>query len=156
MAAPRDCPCHSGERYKSCCGPLHAGKRTAATPLALMRSRYAAFALGLGRYLVDTLSASHPDRPHPDLERELARSKERQRYLGLRIVHAQDDEVLFVAKIFERGVDRSFAELSTFVREHGEWRYASGIAVPRSALPKDVDALDRTTFLAVATGRESG
>jgi uncharacterized protein YchJ len=52
-----------------------------------------------------------------------------------RIVHAAGDEVLFDARIFERGQDRSFAELSTFVREDGAWRYASGKALPRAGLP---------------------
>jgi uncharacterized protein YchJ len=103
-----------------------------------MRSRYAAFALGLGAYLVDTLASSHPDRdlPREALVIELSRIKDRQRFLGLRIVRAEGDEVLFEARIFERGEDRSFAELSTFVREDGRWRYASGRAVTREELPE--------------------
>jgi SEC-C motif-containing protein len=102
-----------------------------------MRSRYAAFALGLGEYLVATLASSHPDLviPRDELVRELSRAKDRQRFLGLRIVHAAGDEVLFDARIFERGQDRSFAELSTFARENGAWRYASGRALPRRGLP---------------------
>ena len=97
-----------------------------------MRSRYAAFALGLGDYLVRTLASSHPDREQPlaELARELSRACERQRFMGLRIVRAASSgdsgEVLFLARVFERGIDRSFAELSTFVREEGAWRYASG------------------------------
>jgi SEC-C motif-containing protein len=103
-----------------------------------MRSRYSAFALGLGEYLADTLASSHPDReaPREELVRELSRAKDRQRFLGLRIVRAEDDEVLFEARVFERGQDRSFAERSTFVREEGAWKYASGRALPASALPK--------------------
>ena len=104
-----------------------------------MRSRYSAFALGLGEYLVDTLAPSHPDRglPRDGLVNELSRAKEKQRFLGLRIVRAEGDEVLFDARIFERGKDRSFAELSTFVREGGRWFYAAGRSLPRSALPAD-------------------
>jgi hypothetical protein len=41
---------------------------------------------------------------------------------------------LFLARIFERGVDRSFGELSTFVREAAGWRYASGELVPPEEL----------------------
>ncbi len=53
-----------------------------------MRSRYAAFALGLGEYLVKTLAATHPDLdlPRDDLVRTLSRAKERQRFNGLRIL----------------------------------------------------------------------
>ncbi|HEY8042545.1 MAG TPA: YchJ family metal-binding protein [Polyangiaceae bacterium] len=133
---PRDCPCHSGRRYAACCAPLHRDEREADTPEELMRSRYAAFALGLGAYLVKTLGRDHPDRAGDEaaLARELSGARERQRFLGLRIVAASSDgdrgEVLFHARIFERGADRSFAERSAFRREQGAWRYTGGEAVP--------------------------
>jgi len=152
----RDCPCHSGQRYAGCCAPYHRNEREAPTPEALMRSRYAAFALGLGPYLVRTLAATHPDlaAPRKDLERTLSRAKERQRFTGLRILHGASTGghggVLFFARIFERGQDRSFAELSDFTREHGAWRYASGILLPSAALPVDIDTLTRASFLALA------
>lgn len=155
-AAPRDCPCTSGLRYAACCRPLHAGERAAATPEALMRSRFSAFALGLGGYLVDTLSSDHEDRalPADALARELGRVRERQRFLGLEILHASTDgdrgEVLFFARVFERGRDRSFAELSTFVREDGSFRYQSGVLVPGERLPADRATLTRDRFLALA------
>lgn len=146
-AAPRDCPCFSGARYAACCAPYHRGEREPETPVTLMRSRYAAFALGLGAYLVRTLAAEHPDLalPHDALARELGRVRERQRFLGLRILHdaseGDEGEVLFHARIFEKGADRSFAELSRFVREAGVWRYASGLLVQHDALPVDLDSL---------------
>ncbi|HVJ90448.1 MAG TPA: YchJ family metal-binding protein, partial [Labilithrix sp.] len=145
-------------RYTACCGRLHAGA-LAETPEALMRSRWSAFAVGRGDYLFDTLAATHPDRAAPrDLAvRELGRARERQRFLRLTVVDASasanEGEVLFVARIFEKGVDRSFAELSRFCLEDGSWRYASGIAVPAHRLPVDPSSLDRETFLALA---ESG
>jgi SEC-C motif-containing protein len=127
---PRDCPCHSGLRYVACCKPLHEGQREAETPEALMRSRYAAFALGLGDYLVKTLSADHPDRAAPDAARVLSQARAGQRFLGLTIreASAEGDRgvVLFRARIFERGVDRSFSERSRFRREGGAWRYEGG------------------------------
>ena len=120
-----------------------------------MRSRFAAFARGLGGYLVKTLAKDHPDRalPEADLARELGRAKERQRFLDLCILHASAvgdaGEVLFHARIFERGEDRSFAELSQFVREDGAWRYASGEHLPGALLPADPKTLDREGFLAL-------
>jgi SEC-C motif-containing protein len=146
-APPRDCPCFSGQRYKACCAPFHRGEREAESPELLMRSRYAAFALGLADYLVRTLALDHPDR------RDLARARQRQRFLGLRILHAaekgDEGEVMFFARIFEKGADRSFVELSQFRREGGSWRYASGILAPKADLPKDLDSLtpaDLQTF----------
>jgi SEC-C motif-containing protein len=121
-----------------------------------MRSRYAAFALGLGEYLVETLSAEHADRavPRAALARELSRAKDRQRFMALRVLESHEQgsvgEVLFYARIFERGVDRSFAELSSFAREEGRWRYVDGVLVPGARLPKDLEGLGREAFLALA------
>jgi len=97
-----------------------------------MRSRYSAFALGLGEYLVDTLSSDHDDRatPRATLVRELSRVKDTQKFMGLEIRATKIDgdrgEVTFHARIFEKGKDRSFTEHSHFVREDGDWRYAYG------------------------------
>ena len=133
---PRACPCHSGVRYTDCCAPYHRGDAAAPTPEALMRSRYSAFALGLGDYLFDTLASDHPDRqaPREAMVRALARVHDTQRFLGLRILETSADGdrgiVAFHARIFERGQNRSFTERSTFKREGGAWRYASGEPEP--------------------------
>ena len=88
-----------------------------------MRSRYAAFARGLGAYLVETLAVTHPDRAHDEAGMVIALShvKETQRFLGLTILESRVDgargEVVFRARIFERGADRSFTERSAFVKE---------------------------------------
>ena len=58
---PRTCPCHSGRAYDACCGPCHRGAREAEDAVDLMRSRYAAFALGDAAYLWRTLHAEHED-----------------------------------------------------------------------------------------------
>jgi SEC-C motif-containing protein len=158
-ALPRDCPCHSTLRYVACCAAAHRGHVEAATPEALMRSRFAAFALGLGDYLVKTLAEGHPDLllPRGELALSFSRAHEKRRFLDLRILHASAEgpagEVLFYARIFERGADRSFAELSTFRREGEAWRYATGVLVPAARLPKDARGLDRSAFLELA--RES-
>jgi SEC-C motif-containing protein len=97
-----------------------------------MRSRYAAFALGLGAYLVETLAVDYPERQRGEaaLVTRLSRVKERQRFLGLRILESSAEgdhgHVLFHARIFERGVDRSFTERSAFRKEAGLWRYQGG------------------------------
>ncbi len=50
------CPCGSAASYDACCAPFHRGAE-APTALALMRSRYAAFAKHDAAYLVRT---AHP------------------------------------------------------------------------------------------------
>jgi len=144
-----------------------------------MRSRYGAFALGLGAYLVKTLAADHADRESlqdasslaaslsgpASPKASLSRVRERQRFMGLTILGSAEQgdtgEVLFYARVFERGADRSFAELSHFVREGGAWRYARGVLVPREALPAaflssiargQPAELSRENFLEIAKG----
>jgi SEC-C motif-containing protein len=101
-----------------------------------MRSRYAAFALGLGGYLVETLASDHPDRARDEaaLVKVLSQAKETQRFLGLAILDATSEgergEVTFRARIFERGADRSFTERSRFCKEDGAWRYEGGDTLP--------------------------
>ena len=58
-----DCPCGAG-RFGACCGPILAGA-AAPSALALMRSRYSAFALGHRRHLEATW---HPSTRPPRLE----------------------------------------------------------------------------------------
>lgn len=132
-----------------------------------MRSRYAAFALGLGDYLVDTLATAHPDRslPRGPLVRELSRARIVQRFTGLRILFSAtggpsgDDadrgQVLFLASVFVDGRDRSFIELSDFVRERGGWRYAGGLLGAAGLFGDDVASLTPALFVArvEATGQ---
>jgi SEC-C motif-containing protein len=98
-----------------------------------MRSRYSAFALRLVGYLTDTLGSDHPDRADPEAGRALSEAIAGYRFLGLTILEAtvEGDRgvVLFRARIFARGVDRSFTERSRFRREHDAWRYEGGDVV---------------------------
>ena len=119
-----------------------------------MRSRYAAFARGDVDYLAKTLCADHPDRTDTAAA-DYRRARENLRYLDLCILHASVEgdvgEVLFYARIFERGVDVSFVELSGFVREDGAWKYASGLMVRTEDLPPDPRKLTREQVLALTS-----
>lgn len=59
------CPCLSGETYDACCGRFHRGDADAPTAERLMRSRYAAYAVGDVAYLLRTW---HPDHRPVSLE----------------------------------------------------------------------------------------
>ena len=125
-AATAACPCDSGRAYSECCSLWHAGLATgdhAPTPEALMRSRYAAYVLGLLDYLLATW---HPSTAPGDLE--LPPTK----WLGLEVreAHAQGDAgvVEFVARWRDSGgrAER-LHETSRFVREGGRWFYIDGV-----------------------------
>lgn len=131
MPSPKRCPCTSGLAFASCCGPYHAGAE-APTPEALMRSRYAGFALRAVEYLARTLHPDHPDRAaSPEaLRRALRAACDKYRYPGLTVIDHAGDQVLFHARVFESGSDRSFVERSDFAREGAAWRYRAGVLVP--------------------------
>jgi SEC-C motif-containing protein len=152
----RACPCSSGAAYEACCAPCHRGEREAPDPVALMRSRYAAFALGEAEYLWRTLHADHPDRgePRDEVLRSLRGARDRLRYTGLAILderrQGREAEVLFCARITERGEDRSFVELSEFAHEGAGWRYRSGVLVPLGELGRAPEGMGIDAFLAIA------
>ncbi|MFO0561203.1 MAG: YchJ family metal-binding protein [Polyangiales bacterium] len=154
MVAPRQCPCHSGQQYEECCAPFHKKTQEPPTPEKMMRSRYSAFALKLVPYLYDTFHSTHEDRklPRNEVLRGLRDAAEGFRYMGLQILDTRTDEangiawVLFNARLFERGQNRSFVELSTFKKEDGGWRYSDGVTVPLSLVKDTVDTLTIDTF----------
>lgn len=119
-----------------------------------MRSRYSAFALKLVPYLYETFHSEHEDRKLPKAEvmRGLRDAAESFRYMGLRILSTSEDEakgeakVLFHARLFERGQDRSFVELSTFRKEDGAWKYVDGVTVPFALVKAEVDAMTIENF----------
>lgn len=138
MGRASPCPCTSGLPYDRCCAPYHRGEREAPDPPSLMRSRYSAFALREVEYLYRTLHPDHEDRSRPkDLAlRSIRESASRHRYPGLRVIDHEGPDaggvarVLFHARVFEKGRDRSFVELSEFARDDDGWRYLRGEGAP--------------------------
>lgn len=139
-AANRPCPCSSGRPYRDCCRPFHRGAEP-EDPATLMRSRFSAFALGDGAHLWRTLHPAHPLRARPEAEvvRELSAARRTLRYRALTVHDAEQEgdlgRVLFTARVFERGKDRTFTELSRFERVDGAWRYLDGST--RSGFPPE-------------------
>lgn len=148
------CPCGSGERLRACCGPYHAGREPEDVE-RLVRTRFAAFACGDGAYLWRTTHPDHPLRARPEAEvvRELSAARRSLRYREL-ILHASETDVergrarvLFTARVFSKGRDRSFVELSDFAFLEGGWRYLDGLSVPRERLaepPTTIEAFEAT------------
>ncbi|PTL81292.1 YchJ family protein [Vitiosangium sp. GDMCC 1.1324] len=148
------CPCSSGLRYRECCARYHRGEAEAPDAEALMRSRYSAFALREVEYLWRTLHPEHPDRSRPKDEvlRELRAVASAHKYPRLQVLDRQPPDatgtavVLFHARIFEKGKDRSFVERSEFRHDGTGWRYLSGEALAPSALPVPPESLTLANF----------
>lgn len=152
---PKDpCPCRSSASYASCCLPAHDGSRPPAAPRELVRARYSAFALGLGAFLHATLSEAHEDRAHDDdvprRVAELSAAGKGLSYMGVDVIASDDTRALFLAKIFQKGKDRGFAELSRFAWEEGTLRYVGGLLLPRAALPTSFATMSLDAFQAYA------
>jgi SEC-C motif domain protein len=123
------CACGSGESYAECCRPLHTavanGESGAETALALMRSRFTAFAVGAADYLLATW---HPrTRPRRlDLDSDVT-------WRRLQIVdtvagsqHDINGVVEFRAQYVQNGKRHLMHETSRFTREKGRWFYVDG------------------------------
>jgi SEC-C motif domain protein len=99
-----------------------------------MRSRFSAFAKKEAAYLYRTLHPDHEDRARPeaDVLRDIHASASACRYLGLTVLDRIDaDEegiarVRFRARVFTKGRDVSFVELSEFAHDGEGWRYLRG------------------------------
>jgi SEC-C motif domain protein len=118
------CPCGSGSPYAECCGCWHAdfqGGSLAPTAVALMRSRYCAYVLGLADYLLATW--------HPATQPEEF-SLPSVKWLGLEVLNFESTDdagvVEFIARYREVGRAASIHETSRFVREAGKWYYIDG------------------------------
>ncbi|TFC89835.1 YchJ family protein [Cryobacterium sp. TMT3-29-2] len=123
---PRPCPCLSGNPYSECCGRFHRGEALAPTAEALMRSRYAAFAVGEPDYLLATW--------HPRTRPEALELDADARWLRLEIVRTAqggpfDTEgvVEFIAYNRSGGATSQQHEVSRFVRLDRCWLYLDAV-----------------------------
>jgi SEC-C motif-containing protein len=127
---PNDlCPCQSGKKYKKCCRPVHTGVLLPDPP-ALVRARYSAYALGLIDFLMQT---THPEGPHynPRADRWRATLESfclTNRFLGVQIVSAEGDRVLYRAEL-EHVVNGLlvYTEDCEFRQVNGRWKYFDGV-----------------------------
>ncbi|HTQ20333.1 YchJ family protein [Mycobacterium sp.] len=119
------CPCGSGDGYADCCRPLHRGERGAQTALALMRSRFSAFALGDAGYLLTTW---HPSTRPRQLDLDNGITWRRLQIVDT-VAGTEDDAtgvVDFRAQYEQRGSRHIMRECSRFTRDKGRWLYLDG------------------------------
>jgi SEC-C motif-containing protein len=123
----RECPCGSGETYEACCGRYIEGGAHAPTAVALMRSRYSAYALKNADYIVAT---SLKDEKHASIEQAMKESD----FYRLEILSHKKGGVLdrkgeVTFKAFYKTFCRTpqgegvLHERSAFVRKKGRWFY---------------------------------
>ncbi len=120
-----NCPCHSKKAYAKCCEPYHQGK-PAEDALRLMRSRYAAYALALADYILET---NYP-KGGADSKDRILQFSHSTLFEDLQILEFVDGEtsatVTFRAGLRQGRKDVSFTEKSRFRKVNGRWLYEGG------------------------------
>src|SRR5690606_37710579 len=155
ISGSADCPCRSGLEFSKCCEPALSGAVVPATPEALMRSRYSAFAAGRIDYLEETLLPGTRDDFDAAGASEWAAASE---WTGLEIRHTEgggpgesEGIVEFVAHYRQGGVDRVHHETSTFRFQDGRWWYVDGIMGVR---PRRVEKVGRNDPCSCGSGKK--
>lgn len=128
------CPCHSQRRYLECCKPYHQGG-IPENALALMRSRYSAYALMKNDYIIRT---THPKNPMYNINFTEWKDNIQKRYQNVRfedleILEFIDGEetayVTFTAILKRDEENVSFSEKSTFLKVGDLWLYKEGAKI---------------------------
>ena len=118
-----NCPCCSSFSYQNCCEPFHTNITIPLTPEALMRSRYAAYALNLVDYLIET---THPENRHLQQKKDIENWSRQNSWLKLEIISAVDDQVEFKAYYQSNSKNFIHHENSIFKMKNYKWYYLSG------------------------------
>lgn len=125
------CPCYSGKQYAECCSPFHHGQNP-ETALQLMRSRYAAYALNLPAYIIETTHLKNPQfcSDAEQWAQQISTFALSTEFENLEILEFFENgsmaTVTFRAGLARDHKDISFTETSRFERVEGKWLYYSG------------------------------
>ncbi|WP_080795009.1 YchJ family protein [Corynebacterium pacaense] len=121
------CPCGTGLTYGECCNRFHSGVALAPTAEALMRSRFSAFSIGDGDYLLRTWDpASRPEMLNLDPSISFYRLDILETAGG----GPFDTRGRVKFRAFYRGAAAGVQEEdSVFHRVDGKWVYSSGNVV---------------------------
>lgn len=131
---PDLCPCCSKKKYRECCQPLHEGAFP-ENALALMRSRYSAYALSLPEYIMRT---THPDHKDSQLNKADWKAKildfsKSTQFLRLDIVDFTDGTeeafVTFIAHLSQDKQPMQLHEKSRFLKIGPQWLYRDAVFI---------------------------
>ena len=118
------CYCGSPRTFENCCAPYINGIKNAPTALALMKSRYSAYATHQAGYLWAT---THCSERKYYAEAEILLWATANQWQKLEIISATEDTVAFKAYFMdENNVNQVHYEFSRFKQENGSWFYVDG------------------------------
>ena len=118
------CFCDTGLLFADCCGLYLQNDQKAPTALALMRSRYSAYAAHNADYLLETTYVS--ERKYYSKE-EILKWATSNKWQKLEILSFTETTVEFKAYFLDASQKpREHYEFSTFKFENGAWFYVDG------------------------------
>lgn len=117
------CICGLENDFSDCCEKIINRTKQASTPEELMRSRYSAYVLGNGPYLVDSSVKENQVKDDIALIEEFSNSVD---WLKLDVLNVQGDTVEFKAYYKDDEAIHVLHEKSNFVIEDGVWKYKDG------------------------------
>ncbi|MET0946222.1 MAG: YchJ family metal-binding protein [Flavobacterium sp.] len=120
----KTCFCDTGLWFDDCCGLYLKNNQKAPTALALMRSRYSAYATHNAEYLFETTHVS--ERAYYSKE-EILKWATSNKWQKLEILSSSEETVEFKAFFIDlNGKPQIHYEFSTFKFEKGSWYYVDG------------------------------
>ncbi len=151
------CVCGSGFEFAACCEPILAGQ-PAPTAEALMRSRYAAYAVGNLDHLERTAT---PEAREAFNRADAEQVADETTWLGLEIrqvvnggVEDETGQVEFVFRYRLQGRKMMQHELADFCRQDGLWLYQGSQMNPKSP-PVRVSKVNRNDPCACGSGKKA-
>ena len=151
------CPCGSGKEYCECCEPIIKQKALAASPEALMRSRYTAYVKQEIGWLKESLEPTQ--RSDFDEPSVTAWSKESE-WLGIEIKQTKTEEeknigwVEFVARFKQGNITRNHHELGEFHKVGGAWFFYDGRAVKQETVRHEGPVVGRNDPCPCGSGKK--
>ena len=120
----KKCFCDTGLLFENCCGQYLENNQKAPTALALMRSRYSAYATHNADYLLETTYIS--ERKYYSKE-DILNWATTNEWLRLEIISFTETTVAFKAYFLdENKQSQTHYEFSTFKQENNVWYYLEG------------------------------
>ncbi|MDH7446475.1 YchJ family protein [Aquimarina sp. 2201CG14-23] len=125
------CYCGRPQTYDNCCGKIHKDIAQALTAEDLMRSRYSAFVMAKGDYLMK----SHHSSTRPIREKKsIVKWTKSVEWIKLEVLNTtkgsqkeKEGTVEFKAFFYEEGTMQVIHENSYFVKEKGNWVYVGEV-----------------------------
>lgn len=121
------CYCNNNKSYKACCEVFHLNNGKTETAEQLMRSRYSAFVLANGDYLMQTHHIS--TRPISE-KKAIVKWAKSVEWIKLEILKTteglsnnEDGTVTFNAYFYDNGTIDIIHEKSAFIKENNSWYY---------------------------------